>query len=82
MIKAAVIDNGIVGLRDCFRDNDKVQYHYLEVDGHSIPDFSPYELLVVPNGTDQVTEWLCGMKPEGAFEIRSEDYGVESMPLN
>ncbi len=54
MIKAAVIDNGIVGLRDCFKNNAKVQYYYLEVSAGKIPDFSGYDLLVVPNGTDQV----------------------------
>lgn len=54
MIKAAVIDNGIVGLRNYFQSNAKTQYDFLEV-GETVPtDFSNYDLLVVPNGCDQV----------------------------
>jgi hypothetical protein len=48
MIKAAVIDNGIVGLRESYLD------HYV----------------------DKLTEWLCGVKPEGRFEMQAADYGV------
>lgn len=54
MIKAAVINNGIVGLNLYFQSNDKVQYDYLEVGENLVEDFSAYDLLVVPNGTDQV----------------------------
>lgn len=25
---------------------------------------------------DRLTEWLCGIKPKGKFEIASEDYGI------
>ncbi len=54
MIQAAVIDNGIVGLNLYFQSNDRVHYHFLEV-GETLPsDFSEYDLLVVPNGTDQI----------------------------
>lgn len=54
MIQAAVIDNGIVGLDLYFQSNDRAQYHFIEV-GELLPtDFSDYDLLIVPNGTDQV----------------------------
>lgn len=54
MIKAAVIDNGIVGLRESYLDQPHVQYDFLPTHQATAPDFSPYDLLVVPNGTDQV----------------------------
>ncbi|MDX1666919.1 MAG: hypothetical protein R3350_06810 [Saprospiraceae bacterium] len=54
MIRAAVIDNGIVGLKQCFLSSDKVDYNFLEVSEHFAPDLSPYDLLVVPNGSDQI----------------------------
>ncbi len=54
MIQAAVIDNGIVGLRQYFQSNEKAHYDFLEV-GETVPnDFSDYDLLVVPNGCDQI----------------------------
>lgn len=54
MIQAAVIDNGIVGLDLYFQSNDRVQYNFLEISEQLPTDFSEYDLLVVPNGTDQV----------------------------
>lgn len=54
MIKAAVISNQIVGLEKYFQSNPKVTYQFLPVDGKTDYDFRPYDLLIVPNGTDQV----------------------------
>lgn len=54
MIQAAVISNQIVGLEDYFQSNPRVTYHFLPVDGKTDYDFLPYDLLVVPNGTDQI----------------------------
>jgi hypothetical protein len=31
------------------------------------------------NYCDRLTEWLCGEKPEGKFEVVAEDYGVMAM---
>jgi len=31
------------------------------------------------NYSDRLTEWLCGEKPEGKFEVVAEDYGVMAM---
>jgi len=28
------------------------------------------------NYVDKLTEWLCGVKPEGMFETVEADYGV------
>ncbi len=54
MIKAAVISNQIVGLDDYFQSNERVIYTFLPVDGRTDHDFLPYDLLVVPNGSDQI----------------------------
>ncbi len=54
MIQAVVFDNGIVGLQPCYISNDKVHYHFLPLDGSVEIDLSPYDLLIVPNGSDQV----------------------------
>ena len=54
MIKAMVISNGIHALPHVYRDNHKVQYHFEEVTGDFDPDLSPYDLLIVPNGTDHI----------------------------
>ena len=54
MIQAAVFDNGIVGLHPCYRSNDKISYQFLRLDGSEQVDLEPYDLLIVPNGTDQV----------------------------
>ncbi len=54
MVHAAVISNQIVGLDDYFQSNPQVAYTFLPVDGRTDHDFLPYDLLVVPNGTDQI----------------------------
>lgn len=61
MIKAIVVDNGIVGLRPCFQSNEKIQYDWALLDGKNQADFSAYDLLIVPNGSDQVAlSRMCG----------------------
>lgn len=54
MIQAAVIDNGIVGLRESYRDQSHVSYDFISTSRAEVPNFGSYDLLVVPNGTDQV----------------------------
>ncbi|MCB0637448.1 MAG: hypothetical protein KDC54_12555 [Lewinella sp.] len=54
MIRAAVFDNGVVGLRPCYVDNDRIRYAFLPLDGGTEVDLAGYDLLIVPNGTDQV----------------------------
>ncbi len=54
MLQAAVYSNQIVGLEDYFQSNPKVAYHFLIVDGKTRHDLRPYDLLIVPNGTDQI----------------------------
>jgi hypothetical protein len=34
------------------------------------------QITHLDNYVDKLTAWLCGMKPEGAFEMQAEDYGV------
>jgi hypothetical protein len=54
MIQAAVIDNGVVGLQDSFLNKAYVQYTFIDTQNKSLPDLEKYDLLVVPNGTDQI----------------------------
>jgi hypothetical protein len=54
MIKAIVISNGIQVLSRLYRSNEKVNYHFAEVNANFDPDLSGYDLLVVPNGTDHI----------------------------
>lgn len=34
------------------------------------------QITHLDNYVDKLTEWLCGLKPEGKFEVVREDYGV------
>jgi hypothetical protein len=34
------------------------------------------QITHLDNYVDKLTEWLCGSKPEGKFEMHPEDYGV------
>lgn len=54
MIKAAVISNGLHNLHDYFSSSDMITYHMLPVTANFNPDLTPYDLLVVPNGSDHI----------------------------
>lgn len=55
MIQAKVISNGIVGLDDhMFRPNERIQYDFEEISEDFNPVLEGYDLLIVPNGSDQV----------------------------
>ena len=54
MLKAILISNNIEGLEKYFQSNEKVCYEICHVTKHFDPDLSSYDLLVVPNGSDQV----------------------------
>lgn len=60
MIHAAVVSNEIVGLADCFVANDRIRYEFLAL-GTQTYDFRSYDLLIVPNGSDQIA--LGRLKP-------------------
>lgn len=53
-LKAAVVDNGIIGLHGQFVSNEAVQYSFLKVTGDFDPDLSLFDLLIVPNGSDHI----------------------------
>jgi len=53
-LRAALISNGIEGLDQLYVDNERVSYDILEVTRDFDPDLSSYDLLIAPNGTDQV----------------------------
>lgn len=53
MIRAALVSNEIVGLHDCFQANDRITYDFLPL-GEQTYDFRSYDLLIVPNGSDQI----------------------------
>ncbi|MBT0607438.1 hypothetical protein [Aequorivita echinoideorum] len=54
MIKAAVVSNGLHGIHKYFVSNKNVEYTILEVTKNFDPDLKPYDLLVVPNGSDHI----------------------------
>ncbi len=35
------------------------------------------QITHLDNYVDRLTEWLCGVKPVGPFEVLAEDYGIE-----
>ncbi len=53
MIQALVVSNGIGGVT-YYKSNEIVRYDVVEVTRDFDPDLTPYDLLVVPNGSDHV----------------------------
>jgi hypothetical protein len=53
-LKAIVVSNGIHGIEEYFKSNAEVEYHIEQVTANFNPDLSPYNLLIVPNGSDQI----------------------------
>ncbi|QJW92218.1 hypothetical protein HNV11_04485 [Spirosoma taeanense] len=54
MLNALIISNNIVGLTDYYVSNDRVCYTIAPVTKAFDPDLMPYDILVVPNGSDHV----------------------------
>lgn len=54
MIKAAVISNGLHGIHRYFVSNENVNYDIIQVTKDFDPNLEPYQLLIVPNGCDQI----------------------------
>jgi len=54
MINAIVISNGIQALSKLFHSNERITYHFEEVNANFNPELTPYDLLIVPNGTDHI----------------------------
>lgn len=54
MIRALLIHNHIEGLSETYQSNEWVQYDTAYVEKDFAPDLSPYDLLIVPCGTDQI----------------------------
>ncbi|NVO85800.1 hypothetical protein [Hymenobacter terrestris] len=54
MLQALLISNGLQGLDSHYVSNELVQYTTCLVTRNFNPDLLPYDLLVVPNGSDHV----------------------------
>lgn len=54
MLKTAIISNGIEGLKASFQPRPELEIDFLEVGPAFNPNLEPYELLIIPNGSDQV----------------------------
>ncbi len=54
MLNALLISNNIAGLENYYVSSDLVQYTICCITKDFDPDLSPYNLLVVPNGSDHV----------------------------
>lgn len=53
-LKALIISNGIEGLSRLYQSNDHIHYDIVEVTQHFDPDFTGYDIVIAPNGTDHV----------------------------
>lgn len=53
MLHAIVISNGIGGA-DAYKNTDAIRYEIVEIGPDFDPDFSGYDVLIVPNGSDHV----------------------------
>lgn len=54
MLNALLISNNIAGLENYYVSNDLVHYTVARITGNFDPDLMPYDLLVVPNGSDHI----------------------------
>lgn len=54
MLKAAVISNSVEGIEHMFISNQQINYSLFEITANFKPDFSDYDILIVPNGSDQI----------------------------
>ncbi|WP_210513822.1 hypothetical protein [Hymenobacter terricola] len=54
MLQALLISNGLVGLDNYYVSNELVHYTTCLITKDFNPDLMPYDLLVVPNGSDHV----------------------------
>ena len=54
MLQALLISNGLVGLDKYYVSNELVQYTTCLITRDFDPDLTPYDLLVVPNGSDHI----------------------------
>lgn len=54
MLQALLISNGLVGLEKHYVSNELVAYTTCLITKDFAPDLEPYDLLVVPNGSDHV----------------------------
>lgn len=54
MLQALLISNGLQGLEKYYVSNELVQYTICLITKDFDPDLTPYDLLVVPNGSDHV----------------------------
>lgn len=51
---AAVVSNGIEGLKNYFISSEVIHYSFLEISNDFDPDLESYQLLIVPNGSDSI----------------------------
>lgn len=54
MLNALVISNNVAGLENYYVSSDLVQYTVCRITKDFDPDLMPYDLLVIPNGSDHV----------------------------
>ena len=54
MLQALLISNGLQGLENYYVSNEVVHYSTCFITKDFAPDLTPYDLLVVPNGSDHV----------------------------
>ena len=54
MLQAIVISNQIEGIEKYYRSNEQVSYTIYPITDTFAPELSPYDLMIVPNGSDHI----------------------------
>ncbi len=54
MLNALLISNNVAGLETYYVSSDLVQYTVCRITKDFDPDLMPYDVLVIPNGSDHV----------------------------
>lgn len=62
MLQAIVISNGIEGLKNMFQSNEKITYTMYSVTKHFDPELSGFDILIVPNGSDNIAMYRIRKK--------------------
>ncbi len=68
MLKALLISNNVAGLESYYVSGDLVQYTVCRITKDFDPDLMPYDVLVVPNGSDHIAMLRIKNKVRGFLD--------------
>ncbi len=87
MLNALIVSNNIASLTDYYVSNDLVNYEITHVTKDFSPDLTPYDVLVVPNGSDHVAmlkikDKVRAFLDEGKAVVCSDGWFTDWVPGN